>query len=191
MKNSKRTGFKLRHRRLVCENGKFNVFFDYIQQSRGQDIPDFLVVAPKQKYRGLVTGVAVLPIIDQKIGLIRIYRHPIRAYSWEIPRGFIDAGESPVFSAMRELNEETGLNCTLKNMRSLGWVTPETGILAAKVHLFAGSKCLASAPFNPDEMGHKEFYYFSRSELASMAARSIIQDPCTLVAFYRWNQIQK
>lgn len=55
-------------------------------------------------------AVAVLAIdADQRVLLIRQYRHPVRAYLWEIPAGLLDqAGESLEAAAARELLEETG-----------------------------------------------------------------------------------
>lgn len=51
-----------------------------------------LVVEPKQKSSNLITGVGILPMVEDKIGLIQIYRPAIRNYSWEIPHGFVDEG---------------------------------------------------------------------------------------------------
>ena len=44
------------------------------------------------------------------ICLIQQYRHPVRAYEWEIPAGLLDvAGEPPHVGAARELHEEADL----------------------------------------------------------------------------------
>ena len=55
-------------------------------------------------------AVAVLAIdAEQRVLLIRQYRHPVRSYLWEIPAGLLDqAGESLEAAAARELLEETG-----------------------------------------------------------------------------------
>lgn len=189
MKKNECQGFILRHRRLVCENSKFDVYLDHIEGERGQVIPDYLVVAPKNSTGELITGVAVLPIMDRRIGLIRIYRHAIRECSWEIPRGFIDAGESPAMSAARELEEETGLGCKLEGMRSFGYVTPEAGILQARIHLFGAFDCFRLKAFHAEEFGHRELQFFSEPEVVRMAMDSKIQDPCTLVALYRMDHL--
>lgn len=57
----------------------------------------------------LVTEVAILPIVDGWVGLIRIYRPAIRTYTWEISHGFVDEEESDHSSALRELLEKTEL----------------------------------------------------------------------------------
>lgn len=55
-------------------------------------------------------AVAILALDDQqRVLMIRQYRHPVREYLWEIPAGLLDvAGESRLEAAKRELHEETG-----------------------------------------------------------------------------------
>lgn len=56
-------------------------------------------------------AVAVLALDEQdRVNLIRQYRHPISSLEWEIPAGLLDvAGEDPLTAAARELAEEAGL----------------------------------------------------------------------------------
>src|SRR5206468_11802323 len=56
-------------------------------------------------------AVAVLALDDEeRVLLIRQYRHPIHARVWEIPAGILDMdGESPLVAAQRELGEEADL----------------------------------------------------------------------------------
>jgi ADP-ribose diphosphatase len=52
-------------------------------------------------------GAAVLPLTDdERIVLIRHFRHEDRAWRWEIPRGFGEAGSDGAATAVRELDEE-------------------------------------------------------------------------------------
>jgi ADP-ribose pyrophosphatase len=55
-------------------------------------------------------AVAILAVDDeQRVLLIRQYRHPVRSYLWEIPAGLTDVpGEPRIDAAKRELMEETG-----------------------------------------------------------------------------------
>lgn len=47
---------------------------------------------------------------DERVLLIRQYRHPVRAYLWEVPAGLLDVpGEPLVVAAQRELAEEADL----------------------------------------------------------------------------------
>lgn len=56
-------------------------------------------------------AVAVLALDeDDRVLLIRQYRHPISAFEWEIPAGLLDiAGEDPLVAARRELAEEADI----------------------------------------------------------------------------------
>jgi len=174
--------YALRQRRLACENTRFEVFLDDVKDTNGEIVRDYLVVAPKIKTGDLISGVAILPIVDGKLGLLRIYRHAIQRHLWEIPRGFVDPGESDRSSALRELEEETGLSCADDDLESLGYLAPEPGILAARVHLFVATRCSTSKPFLAHELGHREFRLFDPTEIIVLMDSTEIEDPCTLVA---------
>ncbi len=53
-------------------------------------------------------AVAVLALDeDDRVLVIKQYRHPVRSRDWELPAGLLDiAGESPLLAAQRELAEE-------------------------------------------------------------------------------------
>ena len=57
---------------------------------------------------GAVGVVALDP--DDRVVVLRQYRHPVAAHLWEIPAGLLDEpGESPWATAQRELVEEAGI----------------------------------------------------------------------------------
>ncbi len=176
-------------RRLACENIKFFVYFDHVIDQAGEEVKNYLVVSPKNTGRNLVTGVAILPIFDGQVGLIRIYRPAIRAYSWEIPHGFVDEGENDNLSALRELLEETGLTVESKRFSSLGYITPDAGVLAARVHLFLAEACCTTQQIQ-HELGLREFRFFKILEFEAMIGRSEIQDTFTLAAWCKYQLLQ-
>ena len=50
---------------------------------------------------------------DDRLMMIYQYRHPVGRRLWELPAGLLDvAGEDPVATAARELEEEAGLAAT-------------------------------------------------------------------------------
>lgn len=177
-------------RRLVCENNQFHIFFDELTLQGRATVRDYLVVAPKRIAADLVTGVAILPVYEGKVGLIRVYRHPIERYSWEIPRGFIDQQEASTGAASRELKEETGLHCKPEEIRSLGFITPDGGILAARVQLFAATNCAKARHYAPAEMGHRELQFFNFEEVEKMIFCSEVQDPSTVIAFFMYIRLR-
>jgi 8-oxo-dGTP pyrophosphatase MutT (NUDIX family) len=78
-------------------------------------------------------GVAMLACVQGRYALVQTYRYPICSWEWGIPRGFAH-GDDPLESARAELLEELGgwpIDITL-----LGTVTPNSGLLADRVHIF-------------------------------------------------------
>jgi hypothetical protein len=122
---------EVKARRLACEKSKFFVYFDHVVDPAGCEVKNYLEVFPKHTGQNLVTEVATLPVVDGRIGLIRIYRPAIRDYSWEIPHGFVEEGKIDPSSALRELLEETGLNVAQEDFSSMGCITPDTRVMAA------------------------------------------------------------
>jgi ADP-ribose pyrophosphatase YjhB (NUDIX family) len=177
---------RLARRRVGCSNRLIEVFLDDIEEPGGVQVSDFIVLAPRQTAGNLVTGAAVLPVLGGTFGLLRIYRHPVRDYVWEIPRGFVDPGEQARVSALRELSEETGLQCDPRDVVDLGTVLPEPGIVAGRTHLFAATDCRRTGPFEANEMGHRELRFFSDDEIAALMSQGAVEDASTLVALYRY-----
>lgn len=80
---------RLEHRRVLKPNGEPGVYG---------------IV----RFRKLAVG--VLPLhADGSVALVGQWRVPLDAYSWEIPEGGAEPGESPEACAARELEEEAGL----------------------------------------------------------------------------------
>jgi ADP-ribose pyrophosphatase len=76
-------------------------------------------------------GVVVIPADSSGCVFIRVFRHAVRRWETELPRGFFEGLESSQEAALRELREETGL--TGSGARELGTVSPNTGILGSDV----------------------------------------------------------
>ncbi|MGV8884992.1 MAG: NUDIX domain-containing protein [Microbacteriaceae bacterium] len=86
----------------VFEGRVWNVQRETLQFGDGEITRDFV------DHTG---AVAVLALDDDdRVCLIRQYRHPVRAREWELPAGLLDLdGESALAGAQRELAEEVDL----------------------------------------------------------------------------------
>jgi len=170
--------------RAACRNAVFTVFLDHIRGADGTEVPDYVRVVPHHRAADGVTGVAVLPVMDGRFGLIRVYRHPIAAHSWETVRGFVDAGEAPAAAAKRELREEAGLDAG--RLRELGRFAPEPGLVDARLQLYVAEDCRPAPATASREIGHGEIRYFARDAFLRMLGNGEIFDPGTLICAYRY-----
>jgi 8-oxo-dGTP pyrophosphatase MutT (NUDIX family) len=78
-------------------------------------------------------GVAMLACVHGRYALVQTYRYAIGSWEWGIPRGFAH-GDDPLESARAELFEELG--GFPADIALLGMVTPNSGLLADRVHVF-------------------------------------------------------
>jgi 8-oxo-dGDP phosphatase len=71
-------------------------------------------------------AVAIVAIDDEeRVVLLRQYRHPVGAYLWELPAGLRDAaGEPPLETAKRELAEEARLSAERWSLLTSTFSTP-------------------------------------------------------------------
>jgi 8-oxo-dGTP pyrophosphatase MutT (NUDIX family) len=92
---------------------------------------------PPQTYHAVEQADYVSIIALTRAGnvpIVRQYRPAIEAFSWELPAGLVDPGETPMDSCRRELMEETGFPALA--IHPLGEAYPCTGRLNNKIHSF-------------------------------------------------------
>jgi ADP-ribose pyrophosphatase len=173
-------------RTLVFENRVLTVFSDHVADAT-HEVPAYLTVIPKRITDDLVIGIAILPVQAGRLGLLRVYRHVLGRWQWEVPKGFIDAGETLPQAAARELQEETGFGSAPDALVDLGAIAPEPGIVTSRVRLFL-AELAADAPVQPreHEMGHDELAFFTREEVVRMIQSNQIEDGCTQAIFLRY-----
>ncbi len=108
------------------KTGRFDVVEDLVQVDPGYR---HLFV-----YTSIPEGACVLPMLGDRILLLREYRYPVRSWQYSIPGGLIDPGESPSEAAVRELREETGYD--VEELIPLGAIYSSFGSSDEKIHLF-------------------------------------------------------
>lgn len=102
----------------------------------------------KNEFKSKYPGVAVLPVLPTgEIALILTYRHATRSWELEIPRGGLVQNETVGEAALRELNEETGLQAA--SLVFLGEVAVDSGILSSIVPVFLG-KIISKEEASPE-----------------------------------------
>lgn len=80
-------------------------------------------------------GVAICGLTPgMEVVLVEIWRHAVQRWCLELPRGSPNASEASVDCARREFEEETGHR--ILSIRSLGAISPDTGVLGHEVEIF-------------------------------------------------------
>jgi ADP-ribose pyrophosphatase len=125
-------------------------------------------------------AVAILPIEDGRVILVKQYRHATGEILWEIPAGVLKESETPEEGGIRELQEEVGL-CPL-NLIKLGEIFVSPGYSTEKIYLFYADRFKSnSLPKDKDEF--IETGEFSIEEFKRMTTSGEIRDSKTLSAF--------
>ena len=79
-------------------------------------------------------GAAVLPVLDGRIVLVRHFRHAIRGWSIEVPRGGLEPGRTPEETARTEIEEE--IEGRVRSLVRLGFLHGANNTFSGGGHLF-------------------------------------------------------
>lgn len=120
--------------RYVVDTRHLRLREDTIELPDGTVVEGYFV----RESRGFVVIFALTP--DNRVVLVRQYKHGIGRIVLELPAGAIDPGETPLETARRELSEETGYEApTMELVRS--FVTdPTNADTVAHVFLAKGAR---------------------------------------------------
>ncbi|MHB8388458.1 MAG: NUDIX hydrolase [Acidobacteriaceae bacterium] len=173
-------------RQLVFENTVFSVYADHVADTTGNEVPRYLSVVPKCLLADSIAGVAVLPFQNGRIGLIRVFRHPLRRWSWEAIKGHAEPGEDARDVATRELLEESGFSVVPDNLIDLGAIAPEGGVIEGRSRLFLAVLIEKAERVVTPELGQGELVFHSQDEIDDLIERGDIEDASTLVLVYKW-----
>jgi ADP-ribose diphosphatase len=130
----------------------------------------------------LGTAALVLPMLaDGRVVLVRHFRHELRAWQWEIPGGFAEAGADGATTAVRELEEELGVVVDAVDL--LGTVAEEEGNDEIYLARFEADALPREAPAGAVEEGIDERRLVTWPELSAMIAAGEVTDGKVLAAF--------
>jgi len=162
-------------RKTLFEGRVIKVSIDTVELPNGKRFPLELVRHPG--------GAAVVAIDSQdRICLLRQYRHAAGGYIHELPAGKLEPAEPPQVTAQRELAEEAATQAT--RWESLGTLLSSPGVFDEVIHLYlATGLSAAPAALEENEIIQVEWWPFSRAVEA--AARGEITDAKTLVGILR------
>ncbi|GAB6188859.1 NUDIX hydrolase [Marinitoga arctica] len=128
-------------------------------------------------------AVAVLPVENEYVYLVKQYRFPIKNTLLEIPAGkFDEPGEEPLECGKRELEEEIGKKANM--WKYLGYIYTTPGFSNEIIHLYL-AKDLEDAEMNLDEDEFLEVKKIKLEEFEKMILNNIITDAKTIAAYTR------
>ena len=128
-------------------------------------------------------GAAIVALDEQqKVCLIRQFRHAAGGWIWELPAGKLEPEESPLATARRELVEEAGREAS--DWQSLGAYVSSPGVFTETVHLFM------ARGLRPVKIAHEaaeliEIHWIPIAEACRRALNGELVDGKTVVGLLR------
>lgn len=128
-------------------------------------------------------GVGVIALTDDdRICLVRQYRHPYGEIIYEIPAGKLESGEDPLACGKRELSEEAGY--TAENWQSLGVVYPTPAYCSEKIYVYLATN-LTKGDSHLDQGEFVESVTLPLKEGVQMVMSGEIKDAKTQIAILK------
>ena len=159
---------------------------DRCQRDDGAIIDPYFVVE-------LPTSATALALTaNNKVLMVRQYRHPIGEVILETPGGFIDPGEDFATGMKRELREETGY--AFDNIEYVGRVAANPGVLNNYTELFLATGGIKEQAQQLDHNEEIEVVEISMDELTGMLMRQEIKQSlhvnCIFFALIKMGKLQ-
>ncbi|PPI73702.1 ADP-ribose pyrophosphatase [Rathayibacter rathayi] len=129
-------------------------------------------------------AVAVLALDDEdRVALIKQYRHPVRTREWEIPAGLLDVqGEDPLVAAQRELGEETDLRAQRWDLLSEFATSPGGSDEVIRIYLARELSATGSAFDREAEEADMELRWVPLDEAVEAVLARRVQNPSLSIA---------
>lgn len=161
---------------IVAQGSFFQLCRDTVELPDGKHSVREYIVHP-----GAVVIIPVLP--DGKLILERQYRYPVQEVIIEFPAGKLDAHESALACAQRELLEETGYRAT--RWGYAGRIYPCIGYSNEIIEVWLATG-LEAGVAQPDEGEFVEIFTATPEEVQEWALDGTLKDGKTLACLNWW-----
>jgi len=119
---------KIKSRRTIDISPWMHVIEREVEFTPGS-APELYHAVGQQDYIAIVARTE-----DGRLPIVRQYRPALEQFTWELPAGMVDQGETAADCCRRELLEETGFRAV--TVHALGCYAPCTARLSNRVHSF-------------------------------------------------------
>lgn len=136
-----------------------------------------------REYVAHTGAVAVLALDDQdRVLLIKQYRHPVHSREWEIPAGLLDEhGEAPDAAARRELAEEADYQATTWHTLAEFYTSPGGSNEAIRIYLARGLADAHETFHRTDEEADIEVRWVPLDECFEAVLARQVQNPSLVI----------
>jgi ADP-ribose pyrophosphatase len=159
-----------------------NVRKDVCELPDGRKHSDYYIL----EYPDWATAFALTE--DNKVLMVRQYRHGLGVISTELPGGVIDNNEQPIDAVARELMEETGYK--FETIEEIGKVSPNPATSTNYMHMFLarGGKKVSEQKLDATE--DVEVLVYTIEELKQLIRENkMVQSLHITTAFYALNTL--
>jgi ADP-ribose pyrophosphatase len=166
----------LREEQTILETRIFDLVRRRSESPRtGREHDFYLLKAPD--------WVNVIPILeDERVLLIRQYRHGCSEATLEIPGGMMDTEDrSPEETASRELLEETGYHADA--LKSIGSIAPNPAILSNRCHSYLATRLSPKTEQRLDGTEDIEVVAYPLLDIPGLIQNGQISHALVVVAF--------
>lgn len=127
-------------------------------------------------------AVIIVPLMDNnQVLLVREYAAGLHAYEVGLPKGRLEAGETPEQGANRELKEEVGYGA--RSIQEIKALTLAPAYMSHRTRVML-ARDLYEEKLSGDEPEEIEVVPWSLDDIASLAARDDVSEARTLAALY-------
>ena len=162
-------------RKMIFEGRVIKVSVDTVDLPNGIRLPLEIVRHPG--------GAAAVAIDSQnRICLLRQFRHAAGGYIYELPAGKLEPGEPPEETARRELVEEGAVSAAC--WESLGAYLSSPGVFTEVIHLFLATD-LTAVEARPDADEVFQVEWWPLDQAVERAASGELTDAKTIIGILR------
>jgi predicted NUDIX family NTP pyrophosphohydrolase len=153
-------------------------------------VPSRLGPFTSVKTGGTNKGVIVLIHKNGKLLLTSQPRYATGLQAWETPRGKIHPGENFITSASREVKDQTGITIPAENLKSLGRIHSDSGILSTHIEAFFVDITSLNSEWEEDNFSEElssvdDAQFFPICDVEVALSQGFIYDSLTATVFLR------